>query len=467
MSLFKTSRVYQKEIRSQLRLFIPFLIGQLSACAMGTVDTLMAGWAGTIDLSGVALGCAFYWPAYLFLSGVAYGITPTTSHLFAAKKHKLMQQSFFNAIIITTIAGFITAIILSQTHLIFNFIPSDPNMIKVATNYLYFVSLSLPATAIYNGYKAYAEGLGITKPTLYFGLLQILLDIPLNYIFIFGKFGMPALGGVGCGATSCFINIICCFALMYYVKKGKAFKEYKVKEKTDIFDKDIIYQYLKLSMPLGIARTIEVACFSFAAIVLSPFGPTIVAAHSITLNVSGMIFMIPLCIGMTVTIRSSMAMAKQNWVKLYVTVRTAFVLNLITFTTYFILLFSLREEIASLYTSDKDVLAITTGLMVLNCIYMFPDSLQALFGGVLQGLKDSKTILFNTILSYWIVGLPLGSCLAWGVFTQKFEASGIWIGSIFSLFVAAFVYIGRFIYIFKNRKVPKLLAQTYKLDNKN
>ncbi len=466
MLFLNIPRVYQKETRAQLRLLVPFLIGQLSACAMGTVDTLMAGWAGTVDLSGVALGCAFYWPAYLFLAGVAYGITPTTSHLIATRNFKLMQQSFFNAIVITAIAGFITAVILSQTTLIFNFIPSDQNMIEVATNYIYFVSLSLPATAIYNGYKAYAEGLGITKPTLYFGLLQIILDIPLNYIFIFGKFGMPALGGVGCGATSCFINIICCFALMYYVKKAKVFNEYKVEEKTNIFNREIIHQYLKLSLPLGLARTIEVACFSFAAIVLSPFGPTIVAAHSITLNVSGMIFMIPLCIGMTVTIRTSMAMGKQNWVKLYVAIRTALAINLISFTTYFLCLFFLREDVASLYTSDKEVLAITTSLMVLNCIYMFPDSMQALFGGVLQGLKDSKTILFNTILSYWIVGLPLGSCLAWGIFTQKLEASGIWIGSIFSLTVAASVYIGRVIYILRTRKVPKLLAQSYQIDNK-
>ncbi len=145
---FLQSVAYKKELRSQLRLFIPFLLGQLCATGMGTVDTVMAGLAGTTEISGVAIGCSFYWPAYLFLAGMAYAVTPTVSHILPSKNFSLMEKSLFNAFLFCTVVGLLVAVLLALSHLIFAYVPSDEKMIEVATGYLYFVSLSLPATVI-------------------------------------------------------------------------------------------------------------------------------------------------------------------------------------------------------------------------------------------------------------------------------------------------------------------------------
>lgn len=459
---FLQSVAYKKELRSQLRLFIPFLLGQLCATGMGTVDTVMAGLAGTTEISGVAIGCSFYWPAYLFLAGMACAVTPTVSHILPSKNFSLMEKSLFNAFLFCTVVGMLVAVLLALSHLIFAYVPSNEKMIEVATGYLYFVSLSLPATVIYNVLRSYAEGLGYTKPTMYFGILMLVLDIPLNYIFIFGKFGIPQMGGVGCGATSCFINILCAILLYVYIKKGKFFKSFKPKEHlSSRFDYKLLKQFAKLSLPIGISRTIEVACFSVAAVILSPFGPTVVAAHSITLNVSGLIFMIPMCLGMTITIRSAFCMGTKNWAKAYISIKTALTLNLSLFIIYATLVFIFRKNISSLYTNDPLVLAMASNLMILNCIYMLPDSLQCFFLGVLQGFKDSKVIFIGTIVSYWVVGIPVGFALAWGLFTDKLEAYGIWIGFIFALISACLIYSTRVRHLFKHKKFPKLLAQSY------
>ncbi|SFJ82035.1 MATE family efflux transporter [Succinivibrio dextrinosolvens] len=460
------SPIYKKEIKTQLRLFLPFLIAQLSSTAMSTVDTIMAGLAGTIDLSGVAIASSFYWPAYMFLAGIAYGVAPTISHLMATKNMRFMQQSLFNAMLVISVFGFITAVILSLSHLIFRFVPSDPMMISVATKYLYFVAIALPATAVYNGYIAYAEGLSITRPALYLGLLQLILDIPFNYIFIFGKFGMPALGGAGCGLTTGLINILTCICLVIYIRRSRAIAKYRVKENVRIIDKEIIRQFLKLAMPLGISRTVEIAGFSLAAVILSPFGPTIVASHSITLNVSSLIYMIPLCLGLTATIRISSAMGVRSWDKAIVVCKVVMGLNFFCLIFYLSGIMLLKENIAALYSNDPIVLKITSFLMILNCIYMLPDSIQCVLGGVLQGLKDSKSILINTVLSFWVIGLPLGYVLAWGVFYKKLEASGIWIGFICALTFSAIFFSSRTYYILRYRKAPKLLLLNYELDDK-
>lgn len=459
---FLQSAGYKKELRSQLRLFIPFLLGQLCASGMGTVDTVMAGLAGTTEISGVAIGCSFYWPAYLFLSGMAYAVTPTVSHILPSKNFTLMEKSLFNAFLFCTVAGILLAILLALSHLIFAFVPSDPEMIKVATGYLYFVAPSLPATVIYNVLRSYTEGLGYTRPTMYFGIIMLVLDIPLNYIFIFGKFGMPQMGGVGCGATSSFINILCAILFYIYIKKGKFFRQFQPQGKlTRRYDYKLIKQYAKLSFPIGISRTIEVACFSVAAVILSPFGPTVVAAHSITLNVAGLIYMIPMCLGMTITIRSAFCMGTKNWAKAYISIKTTLTLNLSLFVLYATCVFIFRKDIASLYTNDPLVLALVSNLMILNCIYMLPDSIQCFFLGVLQGFKDSKTIFIGPVISYWAVGIPVGFALAWGMFTPKIEAYGIWIGFIFALVCACLIYSLRVRFLFKNKIFPKLLAQSY------
>ena len=457
-----TSYAYTREFKAQIKLFIPFLLGLLCSCAMSTVDTLMAGLAGTIDISGVAVGCAFYWPAYMFLAGLAYGVTATTSHLYARREIEKMKKSFFNALVICIIFGVIVAALLAVSPEIYNFIPSDKAMIEVATNYIYFVAFSLPFTVVYNVYRSYSEGLGITKPTLIFGILQLVLNIPLNYIFIFGEFGMPRMGGIGCGATSCFINILCAVLMVLYVRKSKKYPRLDNNKNVNVLDKSISKAYLHLSVPIGITRTLEVTCFSLAAVILSPLGPIIVAAHSITLNVSSLIFMIPLCISITATIRTASNMGSKNWIKAFISLKVSSAINLVLYLVYFMVLLFLRDDIARLYTKDTSVLAITNGLMLLNCFYLFPDSWQNLFCGVLQGFKDTKIILINTIVAYWIIGIPLGLCLAYGYLgLPKVEAYGIWIAFCAALTYSSITYLLRVRYLFKHKKYPKLLAQSY------
>lgn len=171
--------------------------------------------------------------------------------------------------------------------------------------------------------------------------------------------------------------------------------------------------------------------------------------------------MIPMCLGMTITIRSAFCMGTKNWAKAYISIKTALTLNLSLFMIYATFVFIFRREIASLYTNDPLVLALASNLMILNCIYMLPDSLQCFFLGVLQGFKDSKVIFIGTIVSYWVVGIPVGFALAWGLFTDKLEAYGIWIGFIFALISACLIYSTRVRHLFKHKKFPKLLAQSY------
>lgn len=455
----KNYQTYKKEIKNQLKLFVPFLLGQLSSCAMGTVDTVMAGLYGTVDISGVAIACSFYWPAYLCLAGVASALTPTVSHLLGAKREKEIPDAFYNALIVCIICSMIIMLLLSQCYRIFNFIDADAAMVKVAVDYLFFVMLSIPATVIFNLVRALFDGHSYIKPSLVICVIMLILNIPLNYIFIFGKCGIPAMGGVGCGITSCIINFIAAAMFYIYMKKTAVFKPYFINYHFN-FDFGFIKKFVKLCVPIGISRTMEVACFSLASVIIASFGPTIVAAHSICINISSLIFMIPFSLCLTATIRTAYAMGEKSFEKALLSLKSVSLLNMILLLIYISTTFILREFFASLYTNDPYVIELASSLLIINCIFMLPDSIQIVLMGVVQGFKDSKTVFFTTLFAYWMVGLPLSYTLSHGTFTEPLKAHGIWISFTVTLLICSIIYALRVRYIFKNKAMPKLLLES-------
>lgn len=451
----------KKESRTLFILFVPLFLGLLSNCAMSAVDTLMSGMAGTIELSGVALGTTFTFPCYLFLQCTAAAITPTVSHLLALNKLRRIHISTFNATVTSVTIAVITSILLLSMKYVIDFIPSDKEMVSIASDYILFIALGLPSVSFFYSRLSFIQGLGISKLTLYFGILELCLNIPLNYIFIFGKLGVPAFGGAGCGLTTSLIYTICAVVIIFYERHSTLLDKYRTTKKTAILFLKDIKSFLKLGIPIGISRTVEVTGFTMAALILSPFGPVVMAAHTITLSISGLIFMIPLSLGISGTIRVAYAMGTKNWDHARLILKIILSINLLLYIIYFSLVFLFRENLAGLYISDPEVIALASGLLILNCIYMLPDSVQSVLSCVLMGFKDSKVIFYVTVSAYWLIGLPLGSALAWGLFTDKLHAYGIWTGFIFALSVAAVLFASRTFYLFKTRTYPKLLLESY------
>ena len=455
----KNYQTYKKEIKNQLKLFVPFLLGQLSSCAMGTVDTVMAGLYGTVDISGVAIACSFYWPAYLCLAGVASALTPTVSHLLGARRDKEIPDAFYNAFIVCIICSLLIMLALSQCYRIFNFIDTDAAMVKVACDYLFFVMLSMPATVVFNLVRALFDGHSYIRPSLVICVIMLLLNIPLNYIFIFGKFGIPAFGGVGCGITSCVINFIAALMFYVYMKKSALMRNYFVNYHFTL-DYVFIKKFLKLCIPIGVSRTMEVACFSLASVIIASFGPIIVAAHSICINISSLVFMIPFSLCLTATIRTAYAMGEKSFEKALVSVKSVCFLNMSFLLIYMSATFIFREFFASLYTNDPYVIELASSLLVINCIFMLPDSIQIVFMGVVQGFKDSKTVFLTTLFAYWMIGLPLSYALSHGIFIEPLKAHGIWISFTVTLLICSIIYALRVSYIFRHKAMPKLLLES-------
>lgn len=449
-------RTFLQQIAHTLSLFLPLFMGQLAATSMGVADTLMAGAAGTLELSGVAIGSSVFWPSELFVVGMALAIHPLISNLVGSgeldKVALRMQVAAVCTLCCAAIVGFIIMLV-PQVYLMFP--ETDQRMVAIGQGYLIATGLAMPGFALFNVLRAYWEGLGKTLPTLFFGCMALTLNVPLNYIFIFGHLGMPELGGVGCGVATALTIYITSLCMLIYVRKSKHFAHVRIFKKWLKVEKGMYKAFLKLSLPLGVAGMIETLCFSLVAILLSPFGPVIVASHTIAMNVSGMLAIVPIALSSTASIEVGEAMGASSWKHARRRALSSVLIALSFYCVGATFLFTSGDLVASWYSDDSEVLLLAPVLMLYCCVFFFPETLQVMATGVLRGFKDSRSIFIVTIVAYWLIGMPIGYALGYGHVDIGLDgAEGFWLGFIISLSAAAIMLCMRLIYIFKKRIVP-------------
>lgn len=456
-------RTFFAQIVHTLSLFLPLFMGQLAATSMGVVDTVMAGSAGTLELSGVAIGSSIFWPSELFVVGMALAIHPLIANLVGNGQLYKVALRMQVATVCTLACAAIIGVIIMLVPLVYRMFPSvDQDMVNIGQGYLIAVGLAMPGFAMFNVLRAYWEGLGKTGPTLMFGCMALVLNIPLNYIFIFGHLGMPALGGVGCGVATALSIYFTVIGMLFYVKKSPAFAKVRIYQKWEPMSWSQCWSFLKLSLPLGIAGMIETLCFSLVAIMLSPFGPVVVASHTIAMNVSGLLAIVPIALSSTASIEVGEAMGTNSWSHARKRALSSTSLAVAFYVIGASVLFFMGEQIAALYSDDAEVLLLAPVLMMYCVVFFFPETLQVMAIGILRGLKDSRTIFLVTIVAYWIVGMPIGYSLGYGYLGDALEgAEGFWLGFIFSLTCASVLLGGRLLYLFIKEKNPDTTARSF------
>lgn len=456
-------RTFFAQIVHTLSLFLPLFMGQLAATSMGVVDTVMAGAAGTLELSGVAIGSSIFWPSELFVVGMALAIHPLIANLVGNGQLYKVALRMQVATVCTLACAAIIGVIIMLVPLVYRMFPSvDQDMVNIGQGYLIAVGLAMPGFAMFNVLRAYWEGLGKTGPTLMFGCMALVLNIPLNYIFIFGHLGMPALGGVGCGVATALSIYFTVIGMLFYVKKSPAFSKVRIYQKWEPMSWSQCWSFLKLSLPLGIAGMIETLCFSLVAIMLSPFGPMVVASHTIAMNVSGLLAIVPIALSSTASIEVGEAMGTNSWSHARKRALSSTSLAVAFYVIGASVLFFMGEQIAALYSDDAEVLLLTPVLMMYCVVFFFPETLQVMAIGILRGFKDSRTIFLVTIVAYWIVGMPIGYSLGYGYLGDALEgAEGFWLGFIFSLTCASVLLGGRLLYLFIKEKNPDTTARSF------
>lgn len=316
----------------------------------------------------------------------------------------------------------------------------DAHMADVTMNYLRAMVWGLPAYLLLINFRCLNDGIAKTKPAMVITFMGLMLNIPLNYMFIYGKFGAPALGGIGCGVATAIVNWAMAILMITY--SAKNYNECSLKVFEKIIEKPDIKTLKKLTalgLPIAIALCSEVSLFALSSLLLSPLGADVVASHQIALNTSAVAFMFPMSIAMAATILVAQELGNHAPQKAKIMAHAAIILGLIAASVLALVIWVFSAEIAALIVGDNaTVIALSGSLLAMAAIYQFSDSVQVVVSGILRGYKDTKIILYITLLAYWGVGIPVGYVLSrtdWIV--PSIGAKGFWVAFIIALTIAA------------------------------
>ncbi|MGQ7248266.1 MATE family efflux transporter [Halomonas sp. V046] len=451
--LLSTSR---RETWPLIRLALPICGAQLAQAGMSVVDIMMTGRQSATDLAAVSVGASLWLPLMLFMTGTLMGLTPIVAHLLGGGRRAGIRPSVHQALWIGLVMGMIAALLLSvAVDPVFALMEVPAPVASRASDYVGAVAFGMPGIAIFLALRAFSDGMNHTRPSLWISLVGLGVNIPCNYLLIYGGDGlvellgaatpdwlaqMPALGAFGCGIATAISMWVMSLAMILYTQRSRAYGDIDLWHSASRPTAKLMGELLYVGLPIGVAIFVEVTLFTLIALFVASLGETVVAAHQVALNYTSVLFMLPLSLGMALTVRVGNTLGSGNLERARLVAWNGILVAVAVAVFNSLVLWSTAEPVVALYTHNPEVQALTLSLVGLAMLYQVSDSVQVALAGALRGYKDTRVIMVITLLSYWLVGLGGGHWLGeygLGTWVEPMGVYGYWSGLIAGLTVAA------------------------------
>lgn len=424
------------------RLFIiayPVMLSHLGHIAVGVADSMMVGQLGAIPLAAVSLANSVFVLALMFGIGISIGLTPLVAAADGQGQVRRISRLLKHSLLINMASGLVLFLLLMAVIPFLYALDQPAAVVELATPYLWVVGASLLPFMFFQGYKQLIEGLGHTRQAMIITLLANAVNVLLNYLLIYGKFGFPEMGLVGAGWATLFSRIFMAGMMAAYFYRSRVFAAYRQLSKG--FKKKIFQKLLGLGVPMGFQYVFEVGAFSGAAIMVGWIGAKALAAHQIALNLASISYMVASGFAAAATVRVGNQLGQKNYPSMQQAGFISFGIGLLIML-FFALSFIVGQHFfPSLYIDDAEVIEIASTLLVIAAFFQLSDGVQVVGLGTLRALEDVKVPTLITLVAYWVIGLPGGYFLA---FHGGMGVQGVWWGLLCGLTVAAFLLSWRF-----------------------
>jgi MATE family multidrug resistance protein len=438
MQIFYRYKPYFKQI---LKLSYPIIIGQLGIVLMGVADIVMIGKLDAVNLAAASLANS----VYFFICILGIGTLTAVSPLVAKSKGAghpnqcaiLFRQSIWAAIILGVFISFVVFILtenldwFKQTH----------RVTELTKNYLHALNAGTLPLLLFMAIKQYSDGLSYTKPSAILTIIALLLNVFLNWVLIYGYFGLPRLELLGAGIATSISRGFMALAMFVYVKKSVLYKPFlRLKQHED--DRKFLFQIFKIGFPSGLQYFFEVGAFAFAAIMIGWISEFAMAAHQVAINIASVTYMIATGISAGGSIAVGDALGRKNKKDLQEAGRAALIMGTLYMGVCAILMALFAPVIISFYTNDVLVTEMAIYLLYIAALFQLSDGIQCVGLGILRGIGDTKIPTFITIVAYWVIGIPLGYYFC---FQLDFSLYGVWFALLIGLSISALFLSTRFL----------------------
>ena len=435
------------EAKRILLIMLPLFAANVMQLGMGVIDTVVAGKAGATDLAGVGLAGSLSSSILVLFGTIISILSPTIAKYCGAGESDKCGLLLNSAKWAAGLLIIPELLCVAACAWVFPLVSNDEAMIRVAERYLLYLLPCVPAHILLRLLLSTFEGYGQTRPGMLVSLLGLLVNIPANYAFVFGWGPIPALGGAGCGLATTIVMWFMPMCLLVIMRLSPVQRHnlncMLARRKPNM---QLCLNLLRTGLPLGLAVFFEIAFFRLLMLVIAPLGTVAVGAQQVAINLSGLVFMLPLSIGIAASIRAAYYVGKRDLRAFDTLVFTAGVLSLVLVACNMVLCYTCRHGIAACYTDDTAVASLAASLIAYCVIYQLSDSVQSLFSCLLRGCRDTAPITWICMITYWLIGFPLACILIrtdWII--PQAGPAGAWISFIVALTIAAILYAARFI----------------------
>lgn len=429
------------ETRATVRLALPLMCAQVAAVGSNVIDTVLAGHVSEHVLGAVAVGANIWSLVIVCGIGMMMAVPPSVAQLDGAGRRHEVGAVFHQALWLAIGMGSLLWFAVRHTGPLIDLIGVTPSLRHDVQRFLLAISWGAPALTCYFALRGLSEGLSLTRPSMYFSFGGLVLLVPLGYVLMFGKLGIPPQGAHGCGVATSIALWLEMLAFAIYVAFRSKYRGLGLFEHFDWPDWRRIAALMQIGLPMAVTLLAEAGLFVATALIISTLGVAVIASHQIAINIASFFFMIPLGLAMAITVRVGNAVGRGDERGVRYAGFCGIGLTLATQLFSASLMLGLPHFIAALYTHDPKVIALAAQLIMLAGLFQFSDGVQVAANGALRGLKDTRVPMAITLFAYWVVGMPVGWWLA---FHHGLGARGMWIGLIAGLSVAAVMLFTRF-----------------------
>jgi len=441
---------YTKEFKTNLRLAWPVMLGMLGHTLVQFVDNVMVGQLGTTELAAISLGNSFVFIAMSLGIGFSTAITPLIAEADAAKKQSTSQKVLREGLRLCTILGIVLFLaVYVAKPLLFN-MGQDASVVELAFPYLNLVAISLIPLVIFQAFKQFSDGMSLTKYSMYATVLANVVNVIINYFFIFGVWIFPKWGVTGAAVgtlTSRIVMLIFIFILLYKDKKTAEFIRGLLPFS---FHRKELRQIINLGLPSSLQMFFEVGFFTFAVWVCGFLSKDAQAANQIALNLSSMTFMVAIGLSVTATIRVGNQKGLGAFKELKRIALSVFLLMFLIDILFAVLFILCNTVFPWLYLDSSTgldtfaVAELAASLLFIAAFFQIFDGAQVVALGSLRGLQDVRIPTWITFFAYGLFGVPVMFYLS---LKANLGAQGVWIGLCLGLFVSSLLLYLRFKYL--------------------
>ncbi|PTY06411.1 MATE family efflux transporter [Opitutaceae bacterium EW11] len=441
-------RRYWRELRPTLALAAPIIFGQLSQMAINVTDSVMIGRVGTVPLAASAFVGSVFGMGFILGAGLLTAVPVLVARARGAEEPQEAGEVLRHGVFIATIFSLLEMLVLAIVGMQLHRFGQPPEVIAEAGPYYALIVASLLPALVFQAFRQYAESLG--RPWIPMAIMSagVLLNVFLNWVFIYGKLGSPALGLAGAGIATLLARILSLVVLVAWLHRETELRPYWPARWRGALLRDHLRELLRIGVPAAGQLMFEGGAFTVAALIVGWLGAVSLAAHQIALSCAATTFMFTLGISSAASMRVAQAAGAGEHDRLRPIGLTALAAGLVCMTLFAVVFATAGDVLAGWFVKDAVVVELAANLLIVAAVFQVFDGTQVIGAGILRGLTDVRIPTAITFVAYWLIALPSGY---WFGVRGSAGAVGVWFGLAAGLAFAAVFLALRFAVLTKGK----------------